>query len=163
MSIKTRYVAEVTTREVPDAALAPAVPSVASPLVHSAFSTTKNLDATSTPAVSKCAYLTKALVAGAGTIDLTALPHNGGTVDLTGLRVEVLKFKNKTGNAVMTISEGASNGYEALGNAWSIKLLAGQEATFFLNDAAPVVSGTLKTIDVAGTGTEQLEVSVVGG
>lgn len=162
MSLKVRYVAEVKASEVPAASLSPAVPTAASPLVHSGFSTTLNLDAASAPPVSKVAYFNKALSGGTGTIDLTAAPHNGATVDFTGLKVVCLKLKNKAGNGVMTIGKGASNGYEALGNAWTIKLQPEQEATFYFKAAAPVVGGSAKTIDVVGTGTEQLEVSIAG-
>jgi hypothetical protein len=164
VAIKTlRFVSEITTSEVPATALSPAVASVASPLKHTAFNTALNLTPTSTPGVTVPAYFVKALSGGTGTIDLTAVTHNGAAVDFTGLKVKALKFKNKTGNAVMTIGEGASNGYEALGNAWTIKLLAGQEATFYLADSAPAVGGSAKTIDLVGTGTQELEVTVIGG
>lgn len=163
MSVKVRYVAEITTKEVPASTVSPAVATAASPLVHSLFSTTKNLDSATTPAVTKPAYFEKALAGGTGTIDLTAVTHNGAAVDLTGLKVKLLKFKNKDGNAVTTIGEGASNGYEALGNSWTIKLLENQEITIYLDDGAPAVGPTAKTIDITGTGTQILEVTVIGG
>ncbi len=163
MSLKVRYVSEVTLREVPESTVSPAVPSVASPLVHTGFNTSENLDSTTTPAVTKAAYFVHTCTGGTDTIDLTALTHNGAAVTLNGLRVEIMKVKSKAGNAVVTISEGASNGYELKGNAFTYKLLAGQEDLFKGKDATPVVGGSAKTIDIVGTAGNQLEILIVAG
>jgi hypothetical protein len=145
--------------------LATNVPAAETPvIIHGQFSSTGTLNATSTPPATKMAAQTISLTAGAVTIDLTALTGtNGATVDGTGLKVQILKLKNRSSNAVMTFGEGASNGYEALGNAWTLKLLAGQEIEMFLNDAAPDIASGAKTIDVAGTGTESFDFIVVMG
>lgn len=163
MAITLRYKSEVTVEELPDSAVAPAVTSTTAPLKHTGFNTTEVLTATTTPPVTKCAFFTKALTAGAGTIDLTALSHNGATVDLTGLKVQSIKFKNKAGNAVMTFTEGASNGIALFGASFSFRLQAEQETTFYLNDLAPDVAAGDRTIDIAGTGTQECEVSITAG
>lgn len=120
--------------------------------------------ATTVP-VTKQATFDKALSAGAGTIDLTALVGvNGAAVDFTDLKVQFAKFKNKAANAnAITVTFGASNGYLLAGTAWKVILQPGQEVTFFGNDAAPDVDSTHKTIDLAGTLTQALEVILVAG
>jgi hypothetical protein len=145
--------------------LATGVDAASSPIVdHTAFTAKHTLNASSSVPATKCAYDAVALVAGAKTIDLTALVGtNDAAVDGTGLKVQAIKFKNKTGNAAMTFTEGAATGYELLGNAFTFILLADQEAAFYLHESAPDISGSLKHIDVTGTGTEEFELSVVMG
>ena len=163
MAITLRYKSEVTVEERPDTSVAPAVVSSAQPLKHTGFNTSDVLSATTTPPVTKFAFVVKALSGGAGTIDLTALPHDGATVDMTGLKIQALKIKNKSGNAAMTFTEGASNGYALLGAAFSFILLAGQEITIRGNDATPDVASGDRTIDITGTGSQECEVSVIAG
>lgn len=62
-----------------------------------------------------------------------------------------------------TIVEGASNGYELLGNAWSIVLQPGQQFGAYLKDAAPDIGASAKTIDISGTGSQALDVVLVIG
>lgn len=118
--------------------------------------------------VTKHADFRKAMVAGAGTIDLAALP--GVTpeevVNGTGLKVQILKIRNLSSNAnAIVVSKGASNGYGlvAAGTTWSVPLDPGQSTTFQLDDSAPDVAGGAKTIDLAGTASQVLEVQVVLG
>ncbi len=73
---------------------------------HSGYDTSRTMDGTTTPDVTKAAYQTFALVAGAKTIDLTDLLLNGVAVTLTGLQPRAIRFKN-TGAADMTIAKGA--------------------------------------------------------
>ena len=53
-----------------------------------------------------------ALVAGAYTLDLTAVPQTGGgTLDATGLKVQAIRMENLSTNSnLMTIDDGAANG-----------------------------------------------------
>lgn len=116
--------------------------------------------------VTKHAAFQQALTAGAATIDLTALPGLTGdeTVDGTGLKVQVAKFRNLSTNANdITVTEGASNGYELLGSAFTFILKPGQSLTLFLDDAAPDIASGARTIDVSGTGTQELECHFVMG
>src|SRR5512143_2810359 len=66
------------------------------------LNTNEGWTASSTQPASKYSAGTKALSAGAGTIDLSALPDADGTagaVDFTGLKVQAAKFRNKADNA----------------------------------------------------------------
>lgn len=128
------------------------------------LNTSLTLDSTTTPAVSKQATFEKALVAGAGTIDLRALPGlNGAAVDGNGLKARVLKLTAKSTNAgVMTLTTGASNGHPLLGTGFSLTLAAGDEV-LLLRNAGTTIDATHKTIDIAGTGTDALDCEIVLG
>src|SRR5688500_16341472 len=65
-------------------------------ITHSAFNFSPGAkDASSTPSVTKVSSDTIALVAGAKTVDLTALPLvNGATLDATGLKIVAILFSN---------------------------------------------------------------------
>jgi hypothetical protein len=164
MSVQLTYQATVTGRETLETNV-PAAAAAKRLVTHDQYNSSAALSSTTTPPVTKCAYFEKALVAGAGAIDLTALVGtNGATVDGTGLKVQVFKVQAKATNAnPITLSEGASNGYELLGNAWTMVLQPGQEVMVYGNDATPDVAAGAKTIDLAGTGTQALEVSIVLG
>ena len=134
-------------------------------VTHSNFNTHAVLSATTTPPVTKVAAFEQALVGGAGSIDLTALVGtNGATVDGTGLKVQAIKLKAKSTNtAGITISKGVSNGYALAGANYSEELKPGQEVTRYGNNATPAIAGGAKTLDLAGTGTDALQVIVVMG
>jgi|SRR6185312_9312151 len=126
------------------------------------------LTATTTPPATLQTQFNQALTAGAATIDLTALPglNADEVVNGNGLKVQLVKFKNPSANAnKITISQGASNAYRLDGATnWTISLAPGQSAgPFYLDAASDVISSTHKTIDLAGTGTQTLQVAVVMG
>ena len=132
------------------------------------LSETLNLDSGTSVPVTKHAEFEQALSSGTATIDLTALPGKtvSETVDGTNLKVQILKFRNKSTNAnKITISKGASNGYTFDANAttWSVVLSPGQSVLYSLNDAATDIGSGAKTIDLAGTLAQVLEVQVVMG
>ena len=132
------------------------------------LSETENLDSGTSVPVTKHAEFEQALSSGTATIDLTALPGKtvDETVDGTGLKVQAIKFRNKNTNAnKITISKGASNGYclDANSTTWSVVLSPGQSVLFKLEDLAPDIAGGAKTIDLAGTLSQVLEVMVVMG
>lgn len=106
-----------------------------------------------------------ALSGGTATIDLTALVGtNDIAVDGSGLKVQSLKFINKTGNAaVMSIGEGAANGYDGFGSLFFIELPVDGEVTVLGKDGGADISGTNKTLDLAGSGIEVAEISIVLG
>jgi hypothetical protein len=143
----------------------PAAAAADKTVTHSGFDRTFTLNSATTPPATKCAYFSQALSTGAATIDLTALPGvNGGTVNGTGLKVQAIRFENPAANAnAITIGEGASNGYELLGNAWTVPLQPGQIAQYYLKDLSPDISGSAKTMDLTGTGSQTLNVSLVLG
>lgn len=116
--------------------------------------------------VTKLTAFTVTLSSGTGSIDFSALP--GLTADETivgtGLKPQAIKFRAKSTNAnAITIAEGASNGHALLGASFTFKLLAGQTALFDLKEAAPDVASGDRIIDITGTGSQQLEVTVVLG
>lgn len=131
---------------------------------HSALDLSGTLNASSTPPAAKIVADVGNLVAGAKTIDLTALTGTGGaTVSFSGLKLQILRFKNNSATNTMTIGEGAATGYELQGNAWSVVLNPGDEIMIKKNDTAPDVSGSLKHIDIAGTGTDEYEITLIAG
>ncbi len=124
--------------------------------------------ASTTVPVTKHASFTQALSSGTATIDLTTLPGITAdeTVNGTGLKVQFLKLINPSTNANKIVaSNGASNPYrlDGLTTAWSITLAPGQAVLLELNDAADDVSGSHKTIDLAGTLVQTLSVQIVFG
>jgi hypothetical protein len=98
------------------------------------------------------------LSGGAATIDLTAL---------TGADSATKNFDGKKSAGAFTIAKGASNGYTGFGANFSVTLPANASggAWFMFYDAGggTAVSGTVKTLDVSGTGAQVLEVIVVAG
>lgn len=124
--------------------------------------------ASTTPPVTKSAMTAQAMTAGAATIDLTAMPNDsdGGTVDFSGLKVCCLTIKNPLTNAnKITVGKGASNGFclDSGETTWSVALDPGDGVQFLINESTPDVSGTKKTIDIAGTTTQTCEIGVTGG
>lgn len=110
---------------------------------------------------------TLSLSGGTYTIDLTALASgNLPTKDLTGLKVQFFKFRNRSGNANMTIADGAANGYHIFGDAsGQITLPPGMEVLLAATAAEglPDVSGTAKNITITGTGAQSFDVQIVAG
>jgi hypothetical protein len=131
------------------------------------LNTTTQLGAATTPPATKYSAGQQALTSGSATLDLTSLPDENGTagaVTLTGLKLAVVKFRNKATNAnALTIAKGASNGCSSLGSAFSITLQPGEEVTYLGQALAANVDSTHKTFDVTGTGSQVLEFELVAG
>ena len=113
MSVELTYAATVTVVETLEDNV-PAATGANRKVRHDQFNGAAGLTASTTPPVTKVAAFEKALSAGAATIDLTNLTGtNGATVDGTGLKVQVLKIKNKATNAnPITIKTGLTDGYD---------------------------------------------------
>lgn len=162
MSVALSYSTALTVTEVPSN-----VPFVntQTALQHNGMNTSASLNAGTTPSVTAFAGFNKALSAGTASIDLTALTGtNGATVNLNGLRVVAIKFKAKGNNTgALTIAKGATNGYTGLGASFSITLPIGGETVFYGVAGAAAVSGTLKVFDLTGTGTDSVDVEIIGG
>lgn len=129
------------------------------------LNTSETLNASSTPPVTKYSAFAQALTAGAATIDLTSLPDsagNAGAVTFNGLKVQGYIFKNPSTHDV-TLTAGASNGYDLHGSGWSITIRPGEELQWRGNDGAGDVGSGAKTIDLAGTGTDTLDVELIAG
>lgn len=104
-----------------------------------------------------------ALVAGAKTIDLRALYTVGGAAgDGNGLKVQGFFFKNLGANT-MTITTGASNGYELLGPSGLVTVQPSGWIAMFFNDASPDVAAADKEIDIAGTLVQTFELGLILG
>ena len=83
---------------------------------------------------------------------------------MTGLKLQYFYFSNTTGNAVMTISDGASNGYNVFGDAsGQVTIDDGCAVAGWMNDKLADVASGVKTIDLAGTGTESIDIMLVFG
>ncbi len=128
---------------------------------------TTSATASTTPDGESMVFPRIALVAGAYTIDLTALPDiNGATVTLVGKKVRALYFKNLGANN-MTFAKGASNGLDSLSGTWSMVLLPGEERCINLMgvDVASIaaISASIKTIDVTGTLVQTFDFGVIVG
>ncbi|MBE3068863.1 MAG: hypothetical protein IMZ66_01365, partial [Planctomycetes bacterium] len=94
----------------------------------------------------------RALVAGAGALDLTAIPSGSGTYDGTGKTVVALAVTNNGANT-LTVSPAESNGYDLLGGDSDLVIPAGATARLTL-DAAPAIASDAKALDLAGTGVQ---------
>ncbi len=144
------------------------VPAASAPdIIHSAFNIARtNQTSSSTPPVTKIAAFEQALAAGAATIDLTSLTGtNGAAVTGEGLRVQyMLLVPKSTNTGVITISKGAANGYDGFGADFSIELPAGAGGALLINDdnGSDIAAGN-KTLDLAGTLVESLQVVIVMG
>lgn len=132
-------------------------------LIHDAFDENFTITGSSTVPATKIAASVLALSAGAKTINLAALVStNGITLDTTGLKLQVWRIKN-LGAAAMAFTEGAANGYAALGTAFLFSVPAGGIAMFYLADLSPDVASGDRTIDVAGTASQTFENTMVFG
>lgn len=123
------------------------------------------LTASSTPNVTGHAFGTVTMTAGAATLDLTAASGvEGATVSLSGLEPRAFIFENPSTNANnVTIAKGVTNGYTGLGASFSVTLKPGHKAMFYCDDDGTAVSGTDKTFDISGTGSQTLKYQVIAG
>jgi len=96
------------------------------------------------------------LSSGTATIDLTALTRgNGGAtaVNMSGLKVQIFKFENvSTNTAAITITDGASNGYNIFGDA------SGQ-VTLGIGCVLQVVCPTAEYLPDVAAGAKDIDLS----
>ena len=95
---------------------------------------------------------TETLEAGAGALDLTAIPSGVGTYDGTGKTVTAVAITNNGANS-LTISPAESNGYEWLGAGVDLVVPAGATVRLTLT-GAPTIASDAKALDLAGTGSQ---------
>lgn len=122
-------------------------------------------NATSTVTATKCAVDKLALTAGAATIDLTSLTGpNGAAVTFNGLKVIGCLFFAPTTNSgtSVTVAKGASNGYE-LNSTHSYVIAEGYPLVHLFGARNGAVGGSAKTLDISGTGTDQLWFQLIAG
>lgn len=161
-AVEVTYVSSMTVTETVDVDTELSL-DADSIIIHDQLNTSDTFNAGSATPVTVVMARTLALSAAALTIDLTALPgSNGGTIDATGLRLQLMKIKS-TATASLTFSIGAADPYTGLGVGFTITLLPGMEFTFFGNELATEISSGAKDIDVAGTGVEDFDIIIVCG
>lgn len=160
MSVSVSWQSKIETNETPENN----VPALAAGnrIVHSGFDESKTLNASSSPPAEEASYMSGALTAGAATIDLTALTGLQGTIDLTGLKVQIFRFKNTSANN-MTLTGGNTNPYNLCGASWQATVYPNGVFEVFTNDGSPDVASGAKEIDIAGTNTGTYKLSVIGG
>lgn len=160
MAVSATYALTMTVRET----LTLGVDGASNPVVtHDGLNLSGTLNAGTTVPATQHAQDTMALSGGAATIDLTSLTGTGGgTISGNGLKVQLVRFRNRSSTNAMTFAKGASNGYSLWTN-WTITLSPGCAVLFFLNDKPEDIDATHKTIDVSGTGTDEFDFSVVMG
>lgn len=124
-----------------------------------------NLSSGSTPDAELIYEGTEALTAGSATIDLLTLSDSeGNTIATTGKKVRVIFIApTSTNTAAITLTEGASNGYELGGDGWTFALTDEQWALIYLGTDAPDIGAAAKDIDMSGTGTESVKLIILFG
>ena len=160
MSIAASVKTQITTVET----LEENVADVAAPaLSHTGHNTAQTFGAATTPPGTKCSYELCALSEAAKTVDLTDLTgSNGAAIDGSGLRVQAIKIKH-LGDNPLTVEEGDTNGYDGFGASFLVILEKDAEITLIPQDAGADISGTNKTLDFSGTGSETFELSLILG
>ena len=122
---------------------------------------------TTTPPVSVATAFPAVLSSGALTISLEALPGltPSEILNAAGLKGTFLKLSNPIANAnKITASQGASNGWRLDGATnWSIPLAPGQSILLNLDGQTDAVGASHLNIDLAGTGSQVLNVGIALG
>lgn len=165
MSVSVTYTSDVTVVETLSSSSTPSALEGNRRVTHTAYNTSLPLTSTTDVPATVVAGFNTALTSGSGSIDLTSMTGtNGVTVDATSLKVQIIKVRASSDNTgAVTLSEGASNGYELAGDSWSVALSPGQELLMYGNDKTPDVGASAKIIDLSGTGTDDVDVIVVAG
>lgn len=142
----------------------PTVAGASSPAItYDAYLTRKSLSGSSTPAVSAVTGLLKTLSSGSATIDLTSVPDVVGTQSMSGLSLRTLYLSATAANSgSISIQTGATNGYPLFGSSGKVTLPPGDSIAMCLSDTN-AVDGTHKTIDLAGSGTDSIQVQMTFG
>lgn len=124
-----------------------------------------NWDASTTPDIDSVYHETLALVAGALTIDLTALVRSDeANLSLSGKAVYGYAIHNKGANQ-MTFTKAGANGYDLFTATGGTIIRAGAVAANTAPAAAGfgTIGGSAKDITVAGTGTQTFDIVLWAG
>lgn len=129
---------------------------------------TVELDDGTTPDVEDYAIFELALSGGAGSINLAALPHNHGgvniTKDFTGKKIRAWLFWTPDTNANnITITKGASNGYSPVGTSFTKVIPPNGASSDDFDTAAIDVASGARLLDVTGTGSQVVFCAIVCG
>lgn len=156
----------LTATQLFDTTSLPAGASGGTAVTHPGFNLDTGLrNSSSSVPVTDIVAIKKTMSGGAGTVDLTSLTGTlGESVSLSGKKVQAVIFKNPAANAdAITITDGASNGHELMGDGWKIILSPGQQFGWDGAEASQDVDGTHKTWDLSGTGAQYLQILIVAG
>lgn len=165
MSVSSTLTMKIETVETLESTTDPFVLSSAKSTTTNGLNLATTINSGTGVPATKQAFKQLAMTAGAATIDLRNLVGvNGGAQDGNGLKVQAIIFRGKSDNAnPITVAYGASNGYALLGSSFTFDLKPGQMLMAFLNEAAPDINSSAKTIDISGTGSQVLEYQLVMG
>jgi len=164
MAVSAKYHLELTATET----LALSLDNAANPdIVHKIDSSFGTIDADSTVPATKVFSDQITLSSGTSTLDLTGLSiATLDNVDMTGLKVQLFKVKAaSTNSAVLTVADGATNGYSIFGDtSGQVSLDAGTEILVYVPDKLADVSSTVKTIDFTSSDVDAIyDVIIVAG
>lgn len=123
------------------------------------------MDGTTGPAATKSVRTLVTMSGGTATIDLTAFPDasTNVAVDLTGLKIKMLHLTCPSSNAnAVTVKPGASNGYTGWTVTGDILNASDQRGPNIFNGGI-AVDATHKTIDITGTGSQQVTIVALFG
>jgi len=123
------------------------------------------MDGTTGPAATRSVRTLVTMSGGTATIDLTAFPdaETNVAVDLTGLKIKMLHLAAPSANAnAVTVKPGASNGYTGWTVTGDILNASDQRGPSIFNGGI-AVDATHKTIDITGTGAQQVTIVALFG
>jgi hypothetical protein len=128
---------------------------------------TGTLTGTSTVPATKVWSDYRTIGAASETLDFTALVRTPlANLDASGLKLQLMLLKADSTNvsAGIVFADGASNGYNLLGDAsGQVTLLPGQVLFLYGGDKAQDVAAGDKTIDVTGDATDKYKIVLVFG
>lgn len=137
-------------------------------VTHSAANTSRLYNAAGTYPGTKFAAFSQAMTAGAATINLTSMiGTNGVAVNGDGLHVQAIKIANPATNLhPLVVVPGASTAYLLFGAAFKLTLMPGDEILFTGLTSTPIISSSLKNIDITDGGnasTQSANFTIVMG
>lgn len=125
------------------------------------------LDATTGVPATKVWSDTRTLSGGTETLDLTALTRSpAATVDMTGLKVQLVLIKaDATNTQVLTIAGAAATPYELFGDSsGQTSIPAGGATLIYGKDGLADVSATVKSVTISSTHlTASYSIIIVAG
>lgn len=164
VSVKESWGVTMTVKETLDPLTIPLADTSDNSITHTGLNKSETNDANSVAGknVTAMAQGSLVLVAGAKTLNLAAAPGTAGNVDFTGLKIRRMVIRAKATNAnPITISFGAANPYTGFGAAFSLTLNPGK--CCLLEGDATVVAAGVRTLDIAGTGTQGIDFIATAG
>lgn len=157
-TIEATIVAQSTVLEIFSAVESPGTGEQV--LSYDQFNTRHQLNAASTPAATKV-YGEK--LTGPQSLDFTALVRSiGGTIDASGLTLQVLRLVNLSATDDVDFDDGGANPYQV--NAGDpIRIPPGGEALLYYNDELTDVAAGAKDVDITAAAGEDFQLTLIFG